>query len=152
MYQITQEARDEIAEFIADAEKLPLRDGAWMLQRYLHRLNTLEGRPTPEQVQAFRAMTPEQQSAHMKHEREHADEGPLFGYLQRAHPSASDTDIRSAILEAVRFQDDCSTFLRWDGDYWECIVRAVAEAEAKYPGFREETYRAARNYLAYLWK
>src|SRR5262249_40437384 len=120
--------------------------------RNIFRLDSLEGRPTDEQVRLFRAMTPEQQRAHIRHETEHADEGPMFGYMKRAHPRASDAHIRKAIMEAVRFQEDCSKFLQWDGDFWECIVRAVAQAEAKHPHFLETTYRNARNHLAYLWK
>jgi hypothetical protein len=152
MYQMTQEDIDEVAEIIGRVAPLPLRDAAWMLDRDMSRLDTLEGRPTDEQVRRFRAMSPEQQGEYLRHEREHADEGPLFGYLKRIHPYAAAADIKRAVMEALRFQDDCSRFLRWDGDYWDCIVNAVAEAEKKHPGFLETTYRAARNHLAYLWK
>jgi hypothetical protein len=31
-------------------------------------------------------------------------------------------------------------------------VRAVAQSARKHPGFLDTTYRAAENYLAYLWK
>ena len=152
MHQMTQQDLDDVAKIIADAARLPLNDSAWELWRNILRLDTLEGRPTAEQVQLFRAMTPEQQSAHLRLKNDHADEGPMFGYLKRAHPHASDADIRSAIMEAVRFQDDCSRFFRWEGDYWDCIVRAVAQAQRKHPHFLDETYHKARNYLAYLWK
>jgi hypothetical protein len=152
MYQITQEAIDEIADILAKVAPLPLRDAAWELNKGMHRLDTLEGRPTPEQVRRFRAMTPEQQSRYMREEREHAYDGPMFGYLKRSHPNADHADIKQAIMEAVLFQDDCSKFLRWDGDYWDCIVKAVARSARKHPGFLDTTYRAAENYLAYLWK
>jgi hypothetical protein len=123
-----------------------------MLDRDMLRLDGLEGRPTKEQVRLYRAMTPQQQTDYRRHKREHADEGPMFGYLKRTHPQASDADIKAAILEAVRFQDDCSRFFRWEGDFWDCILRAVAQAEQKHPGFLEQTYSDARNHLAYLWK
>jgi hypothetical protein len=152
MYQMTQQDIDDRAEILARVAPLPLKDAAWMLDRDMSRLNTLEGRPTDEDVRRFRAMTPEQQGEHMRHERAHADEGPMFGYLKRTHPRATDAEIKRAIMEAVRFQDDCSKFLRWDGDYWDCIVNAVARAEEKHPGFLETTYHDARNHLAYLWK
>jgi hypothetical protein len=148
----SEQQADEIAEILARAAPLPLKDAAWMLDRDMLRLDGLEGRPTKEQVRLYRAMTPEQQNEHRRHKRQHADEGPMFGYLKRTHPQADDTDVRAAILEAVRFQDDCSRFLRWDGDFWDCIVRAVAEAAKKHPGFLEQTYNHARNHLAYLWK
>ena len=152
MDQITQEAIDEIADIIAKVAPLPLKDAAWALDKGMHRLDTLEGRPTAEQVRRFRAMTPEQQSQHMRDERTHADDGPMFGYLKRSHPDADDADIKRAIMEAVRFQDDCSKFLQWGGNYWDCIVKAVAQSASKHPGFLDTTYRAAENYLAYLWK
>jgi hypothetical protein len=152
MYEITQEALDEIAETIARLAPLPLKDAAWTLDKAMHRLDTLEGRPTPEQVRRFRAMTPEQQSQSMRDEREHADDGPMFAYLKRSHPNAPDADVERAIMEAVRFQDDCSKFLQWDGEYWDCIVKAVAQSVRKHPGFLKTTHRAAENHLAYLWK
>jgi hypothetical protein len=152
MYQMTRQDIDEVAEILGRVAPLPLKDAAWMLDKNMARLSRLEGRPTDEDVRRFRAMTPEQQREHMRHERAHADEGPMFSYLKRTHPHAADADIKQAIMEAVRFQDDCSKFLRWDGEYWNCIVNAVAEAEKKHPGFLETTYRDARNYLAYLWK
>jgi hypothetical protein len=151
MYRITQEAIEQIAEIIAGVALLPLKDAAWALDKGLHRLDTPEVRPTPEQVRRSRAMMPEQQSQHLRDERDHADDGPIFGYLKRAHPDA-DAEIKRAIVDAVRFQDDCSKFLQRDGDYWDCIVNAVAQSARKHPGFLDKTYRAAENYLAYLWK
>jgi hypothetical protein len=147
-----EERAAEVADIIAKVAPLPLRDAAWLLDRDMLRLDGLEGRPTDEQVRRYRAMTPEQQTEYLRQKREHADEGPMFSYLKRAHPHASDADIKHAIMEAVRFQDDCSRFLRLEGDFWNCIVDAVARAEQKHPGFLETTYRAARNHLAYLWK
>jgi pyruvate/2-oxoglutarate dehydrogenase complex dihydrolipoamide acyltransferase (E2) component len=41
---------------------------------------------------------------------------------------------------------------KWDGDFWQCVVRAVARAAAQYPDFLETTYRDARNNLAYCMK
>ena len=152
MYQMTQEAINEIAGIVAEVAPLPLKDAAWALDRGMLRLDALEGRPTPEQVRRFRAMTPEQQGQYMRDKRAHADDGPMFGYLKRAHPNAADADIKRAIMEAVRFQDDCSKFLQWDGEYWDCIVKAVAQSAKRHPGFLETTYRAAENHLAYLWK
>jgi hypothetical protein len=152
MYQVTQEAIDEIAEIIAGVSPLPLKDAAWALDKAMHRLDTLEGRPTREQVSRFRAMTPEQQGQYLRDERAHADGGPMFGYLKRAHPNAAGADIKRAIMEAVRFQDDCSKFLQWNGDYRDCVVRIAAQSAREHPGFLDTTYRAAENYLAYLWK
>jgi hypothetical protein len=57
---------------------------------------SLEGRPTAEQVRAFRAMSPPEQAANMRHDRDYAHEGPAFGYLKSAHPRASDAGIKQA--------------------------------------------------------
>ena len=74
MSQMTQEAIDEIAEIIAKVAPLPLKDAAWALDERMRRLDTLEGRPTADQVRRFRTMTPEQQSQHMRDERTHAEQ------------------------------------------------------------------------------
>jgi len=87
-----------------------------------------------------------------KYEREHAHEGPMFGYVKRAHPRADDADIKQAISEAVKFYDDCSHYFKWGGDFWARVVRAVAQAQNKHPFYLDATYRDARNHLAYLMK
>jgi hypothetical protein len=66
MNRMTREAVDEIAKIIAKVAPLPLKDAAWALNERMRLLDTLEGRPTAEQVRRFRAMTPEQQSQHMR--------------------------------------------------------------------------------------
>ena len=60
---MSQEAIAKVAQIIAEAAKLPLNDAAFALWRQKSRLDTLEGRPTPEEVRAFRAMTAKQQAA-----------------------------------------------------------------------------------------
>lgn len=152
MYRITQEAVDEIAAIIADAGKLPLHDAAYALWRQMSRLDRLEGRPTPEKVRINRTLSPEQWQAKYRYEREHADEGPMFGYLKRAKPRAGDAEVRQAIIDAVKFYDDCEKYFKWDGDFWDCVVRAVALAQRDHPQYLDTTYRDARNHLAYLMK
>jgi hypothetical protein len=152
MHQMSQEAIAKIAQIIAEAAKLPLNDAAFALWRQKSRLDTLEGRPTPEEVRAFRAMTPKQQAAKLKHDRDHADEGPIFVHLKQAHPHTSDADIRKAILTAVRFDTDCFRFFKLHGDFWDCCVRAVAVAAKRHPNFLEQTYKDARNHVAYYMK
>src|SRR5579871_3450353 len=94
MYEMTQDNVDEVAEIIAEAAPLPLGDAAFALWRQMSRLDRLEGRPTDEQVQEYRAMTQEQWHDRYRYEREHAYEGPMFHYLKRSHPRAGDTDIK----------------------------------------------------------
>ena len=76
----------------------------------------------------------------------------MFDYLKRTHPYASDADIKQAIIDAVHFHDACSEHFKWEGDFWACVVRAVAQAAKKYPHYLDMTYRDARNNLAYLMK
>ncbi|TFV49896.1 hypothetical protein [Bradyrhizobium niftali] len=152
MKQTGLSPEDQIAEFIASAAKQPLLDAAFELWRWRYRLDSIEGRPTAEEVRINRTLTPEQISAKYRWDRDHAHEGPMFGYLKRAHPRADDAAIRQAIITAVKFEDATFTHFSWDGDFWACVVRAVARAAAQYPDFLETTYRDARNNVAYYYK
>ena len=93
-------AQDEIGAIIARAAKLPLLDAAYELWRQRYRFDTIEGRPTAEEIRINRTLTPEQFSAKRRYERDHAHEGPMFGYVKRAHPNADDQAIRQAIITA----------------------------------------------------
>ncbi len=115
-------------------------------------MDRLEGRPTEEQVCINRSLSREEWWAKYKYERAHAYEGPMLGYVRRAFPRAGDSDIKQAIIEAVNFDDDCSKYFKWEGDFWDCVVRAVAQAQKNHPHYLYTTYRDARNYLAYLMK
>jgi hypothetical protein len=97
-------------------------------------------------------MTAKQQALRLQHDRDHADQGPIFAHLKQAHPQASDMDIRKAMLTAVKFDTDCFRFFKLHGDYWDCCVRAVAVAAKKHPHFLEQTYKDARNHVAYYMK
>jgi hypothetical protein len=152
MHQITQKAIDEVADITAEAGQLPLDDAAFALWRQMLRLDMLEGRPTDEEVRINRALSMEEWYAKYKHQRAHANEGPMFGYLRRAFPRVDDREIKRAIIEAVSFDDDCSKHFKWEGDFWDCVARAVALAQRNHPNYLETTYRDARNYLAYLMK
>lgn len=68
-----------IEAITAEAAELPLQDAAYAVWRRRYRLDTLEGRPTPEQVRAFRVMSPPEQAARMRRDRDHAQDGPAFG-------------------------------------------------------------------------
>jgi hypothetical protein len=52
----------------------------------------------------------------------------------------------------VKFHDACEKHFKWDGDFWDCVVRAVAQAQRDHPHYLDTTYRNARNHLAYLMK
>jgi hypothetical protein len=154
MCQMTQEATDEVATIVAEAAKLPLPDAAYALWCQKYRLDLLESRmpPSAEEAAAYRAMTPEQRWAKYRLERDHAHEGPMFALVKRAQPRAGDADIRNAIIDAVKFYDGCEKYFKWDGDFWDCVVRAVAQAQRDHAQYLDTTYRDARNHLAYLMK
>ena len=152
MNQTEPSAEEQVAAFIASAAKQPLLDAAFELWRWRYRLNSIEGRRTDEEVHINRTLTPQQLSEKYRYDRDHAHEGPMFGYVKRAHPRASDDAVRQAIITAVKFEGSTEAHFKWDGDFWACVVRAVAQAEAEYPGYLETTYRDARNNLAYYMK
>jgi hypothetical protein len=148
-----EENSAEVACIIADAAPLPLLDAAYALWRRRYRLNTLEGRPTAEEVRINRTLTPEQFSAKYRWDRDHAQDGPAFSHLKRAHPRADDGAIKQAIMTAVKFEDACfQNFEQGAGEYWQRCEHAVARARRDFPGFHEDTYRQAANDVAYYYK
>ena len=149
-----QDTSAEIAAIVAEAALLPLQDAAYAVWRRRYRLDTLEGRPTAEQVRAFRDMSPPEQAARMRHDREYAQDGPAFTHLKSAQPRVSDADIKQAITAAVRFEDACFKYFERDNivDYWDRCVRAVARAAKENPVYLESTYQQARNDVAYYNK
>lgn len=149
------EEETEIADIIADAAPLPLLDAAYALWRRRYRLDTLEGRPTAEEVRINRTLTPEQMAVKYRRDRDHAQAGPAFNQVKRAHPRADDAAIRQAIVTAVRFEDACFKHFEASpasAEYWQRCVLAVARARKDYPGFLEETYQQAANDVAYYYK
>ncbi|CUU19013.1 hypothetical protein ABIB94_002495 [Bradyrhizobium sp. JR7.2] len=152
MNQTEPSAEAQIAAIIASAAKQPLLDAAFELWCRRYRFNTLDGRPTDEEVRVYRTLTPQQMAEKYRYDRDHAHEGPMFGYVKRAHPRADDAAIRQAIITAVKFEDATFEHFNWIGDFWECVVRAVARAAAQYPDFLDTTYRDARNNVAYYYK
>jgi hypothetical protein len=145
-------AEEQIAAIVASAAKQPLLDAAFELWCRRYRLDSIEGRPTDEEVRAYRTLPPEQMRAKYRRDRDHAHEGPMFGYLRRAHPRADDAAIRQAIIVAVKFEDATFEHFNWNGDFWDCVVRAVARAAVQYPDFLDTTYRDARRNVAYYYK
>ncbi len=90
----------------------------------------------------------------MRHDRDFAQDGPTFTHLKSAQPHASDAEIQQAIMTAVRFEDACFKYFERDNivDYWDRCVRAVARAARENPSYLENTYRQARNDVAYYYK
>ena len=151
---MTSEANSaEISDIIADAAPLPLLDAAYALWRRRYRLDTLEGRPTAEEVRINRTLTPEQFSAKYRWDRDHAQDGPAFSHLKRAHPCADDGAIKQSIITAVKFEDACFRYLEeTTAEYWQRCLHAVARARKDYPGFLDSTYQRAANDVAYYYE
>ena len=100
MHEMTQDAVDEIAKIIAEVAPLPLKDAAWVLDKSRHRLNTLEGCPTPEQARRFRAMTPEQWVVKYREKRQHDHRGGKVQDQQQSparHPIGQQTSSRTGM-------------------------------------------------------
>ncbi|MFB6416719.1 MULTISPECIES: hypothetical protein [Bradyrhizobium] len=145
-------AEDELSAIIARAAKQPLLDAAYELWRQRNRLEAIADPPTDEEVRVNRTLSMETFGVRYRYKREHAHEGPMFRYVKRAHPGADDQAIRQAIITAVKFEDAYNKHFDWNGDFGNCVARAVAQAARKYPHYLETTYRDARNDLAYYMK
>jgi hypothetical protein len=142
-------------EILAAASKLPLRDAAFELWRQKSRLDQEESALIPpEKRPPFVPVPREEFPAWYKYQRDHAQDGPTFDRLKRAHPQADDVEAKLAIIAAVRFDDACFQYFTVDStDYWDRVVRAVALAQRQEkPGYLESTYDAACNHVAYYMK
>jgi hypothetical protein len=147
------EEETEVAAIIVAAAPLPLLDAAYALWRQRYRLDNLEGRPTAEEIRINRTLTPEQFASKYRHERDHAQDGPAFTHLKRAHPRADDGAIRQAIITTVKFEDACFRhFEQGTAEYWQRCEHAVARARKDFPDFLDGTYRLAANDVAYYYK
>jgi hypothetical protein len=111
------------------------------------------GRPTAEEIRINRTLTVEQFSAKYRNDRDHAQDGPAFNHLKRAHPRADDGAIRQAIVTAVKFEDACFRhFERTAAEYGQRCEHAVLLARKDFPDFLEDTYKQAANDVAYYYK
>ena len=73
--------------------------------------------------------------------------------MKRAHPAAKDADIRSAITAAVKMMDACEKYFDRDyTDFGQAIDGALAKAKRENPGFRDDTWLQAGNWLVYVMK
>jgi len=83
-----------------------------------------------------------------------ADHGnaPVCVFCGKTGLAASCSHDPRGVEPAVQFDDACSDHFKWEGDFWDCVVRAVAQAAKKHPHYLDATYRDARNNLAYLMK
>src|SRR5260370_30431603 len=121
------------ADSSAEAEALPLRDAAYTIWREKSTFERLEGRIWPQRdfstpEASKRSM--QEIGAALKYEHDFAQDGPTFDRLKRAHPHAADTELKAAIVAAVKIDDDCFEYFLCgpSEDYLENMPRAVAVA------------------------
>jgi hypothetical protein len=152
---------ETVDDILAQVAILPLADAAYALWRQKVRFEQLEHRYWPPKDLSTPEATEksiQESRAEIKYEHDFAQDGPTFGKLKRTHPLANDAQRKAVIIAAVKFDDDCFGNLKkdgakyWEGDYWENITRAVAQAARDHPGYLEITYRDARNRVAYYMK
>jgi hypothetical protein len=137
------------------ARELPLRDAAFHLWRYKHRLDDEEfERPKPVPIEVARDKVHMQTiMAQIRHEHDFAHEGPTFDRLKRAQPAARDEDIREAIKAALKMMDACEKYFDRDyTDFGRAIDHALAKAKRENPGFLHETWQHAGGWLVYVMK
>jgi hypothetical protein len=146
-----------VDDLVAEAASLPLRDAAYAIWRQKPSFERLEGRvwpprdfSTPEAAEKSRQAS----YAQMKYEHDFAQDGPTFDRLKRAHPHAADSELKEAIIAAVKFDDDCFRYFSYGRgeDYLENVPRAVARAAQENPPYLETIYRDAQNWVAYNMK
>ena len=146
-----------VEELLAEAAALPLRDAAYAIWRQKLRFERLEGRVWPRRdlsTPEARERAMQESMARINHEHDFAQDGPTFDRLKRAHPHAADTELKQAIVEAVKFDDDCFKYFSFGRaeDFWDMSVHAVRRAAQEHEPYLETTYRDARNWVAYNMK
>lgn len=146
-----------VDEIIAEAVRLPLRDAAYVIRRQKSIFDKVEGphrEPSDLSTPESREKAMREISALIRYERDHAQDGPTFERLKRAHPQADDAEAKQAIVAAVKFDRDCFRYFSYGraDDYWETVIRAVARAAVDGPTYLEITYCDARNWVAYHMK
>ena len=139
-----------------DARELPLKDAAFHFWRYKHRFDEEEfGAPeyVPVPVEkAAEKLHMQAIMAQIQHEHDFAHEGPTFDRLKRAQPDARDEDVREAIKAAVKMMDACEKYFDGNRDFGAAIDNALARAKRENPGFLDDTWYQAGNWLVYVMK
>lgn len=136
-----------MSDRIETASQLPLQDAAYLLWRLKSELDR-ESVP-PNQSSKARAFLSNPEAvarlvrsvtAKIIFEQDHAEFGPTFDRLKKAHPDVADDDVRAAIREAVKFDTDCITNFSYSkSSLWGDAEHAVDKALLKHPGYSDET-------------
>ena len=75
-----------------------------------------------------------------------------FNFLSRAHPQASEEDVKSALRAASKLSQDALSYFSYGSDYIASVTRAVDLARRANPGFQEKTYQRVANRLAFAMR
>jgi hypothetical protein len=130
------------------AAALPLLDAGLLLWLRRRELQRWDGKSCSPRLIGDPAGQIEQAIGALHFERANAAAGPTFDRLNLAHPEADDTSLRDAINRAVRLETDCLRhFERSKAGSDADAQRAVERARVDNPGFIEESYTAAAQYL-----
>lgn len=136
---------------IAEAAAMPLRDAAYALwwQRSFFIREGEAASPQDLSNRADAVVYGQMLAEDLTQDRIAAPDSGAVLRLRRAHPRASEADLRDAILAAVKFDDNCNRFFANDStDYWQQVERAIDRASRLSPGYLDTTLRDARNQLA----
>ena len=136
-----------------EARELPLKDAAFQLWRYRHRFDDEEfvrAEIRPRSKVAAEAEHMKTVMAQIKHEHDFAHEGPNFTAEGRARGKGR--DIREAIKAAVKMMDACEKYFDGTLDFGAAIDNALARAKRENPGFLDDTWYQAGNWLVYVMK
>src|SRR5258708_24655981 len=115
-----------VDDIIAEAATLPLRDAAYTIWREKSTFERLEGRIWPQRDFSTPETTKrsmQEIGAALKYEHDFSQDGPTFDRLKRAHPRGADSELKEAIVAAVKFDDDwfASFSYRPGEDYLENV-------------------------------
>src|SRR4030081_2380021 len=93
----------EADKIIAEARELPLKDAAFLLWRECSKLDLLAWRAMPPELRdMFRSRPAGDISAWLRYEHDHAEDGLTFDRLKLTHPGMEETEVRHAIIAAVK--------------------------------------------------
>jgi hypothetical protein len=129
--------------YLERAAKLPLLDAAYNLWLVRYERNREEGLMSPPAGKDWNV------GSAVLHDRRVAPlpGSPTFSRLRRAHPNASDEELRLSIATAVAFDTACVTNFSYGDRFGPDVRVAIDAARKEYPSYLEETYSLAHDEL-----
>jgi hypothetical protein len=82
-----------------------------------------------------------------------AHEAGTLARLKAINPEVNDEDLKFAIKRAVQLDSDCArNFAYQSPDYFDDCKRAVELSRIENPGFSDETFKQAEQYLMFIMR